>query len=135
MAGLKLSISSRYNQVNKKELKKQKRIMLVIRLFRTGKKNQPSFKIVVTEKTNSSTRGRSTEEVGFYNSTTKEKVFRKERIIHWINKGAQPSDTVYNLLVGEKIIEGKKKTVAFPKKAEPAAGKNKAAAGTPAAKA
>lgn len=109
--------------------------MLVIRLFRTGKKNQPSFKIVVTEKTNSSTRGRSTEEVGFYNSTTKEKVFRKERIIHWINKGAQPSDTVYNLLVGEKIIEGKKKTIVFPKKAEPAAGKNKAVAGTPAAKA
>ncbi|MFA5742712.1 MAG: 30S ribosomal protein S16 [Candidatus Paceibacterota bacterium] len=108
--------------------------MLMIRLFRTGKKNQPSFKIVVTEKTNSSTRGRSTEEVGFYNPVTKEKVFKKERIVYWINKGAQPSDTVYNILVGEKIIEGKKKTVVLPKKAEPVAGKNKAAAGVPAAK-
>jgi small subunit ribosomal protein S16 len=109
--------------------------MLMIRLFRTGKKNQPSFKIVVTEKTNSSTRGRSTEEVGFYNPITKEKVFRKERIIHWINKGAQPSDTVYNILVGEKIIEGKKKTIILPKKAEPAGDKTKTAGAVPVAKA
>lgn len=92
--------------------------MLVIRLFRTGKKNQPSFKIVVTEKTNAPSRGRFSEEVGFYNPTTKEKILRKERIEYWIKKGAQPSDTVYNMMVSEKMAEGKKRVVPMPKKAE-----------------
>lgn len=82
--------------------------MLVIRLFRVGKKNQPSFKIVVTDKRNPPRAGRFVEEVGFYNPLTKEKVLKKERFQYWIQKGAQPSPTVYNLLVKEGIIEGKK---------------------------
>lgn len=82
--------------------------MLVIRFLRTGKKNQPSFKIVVVEKTRSSTSGRFVEEVGFYNPLTKEKVLKGERIKYWISVGAKPSDTVHNLLVSGKIIEGKK---------------------------
>jgi small subunit ribosomal protein S16 len=82
--------------------------MLVIRFFRVGKKNQPSFKIVVTDKRKSSTAGRSTEEVGFYNPLTKEKNLKQERIKYWMSVGAKPSATVYNLLVSEKIIEGKK---------------------------
>jgi len=82
--------------------------MLVIRLFRVGKKKQPSFKIVVTDKRKSSTRGRFTEEVGFYNPLTKEKGLKGERIKYWLSKGAKPSDTVYNLLISEKIIEGAK---------------------------
>jgi len=93
--------------------------MLVIRLLRTGKKNQPSFKIVVVEKTKSSTSGRFTEEVGFYNPLTKEKVLRADRIKYWISVGAQPLETVHNLLVSEKIIEGKKIDVhKKPKKKE-----------------
>jgi len=82
--------------------------MLVIRFFRTGKKNQPSFKIVVTDKRESSTTGRSVEEVGFWNPLTKEKVLRQERIKYWLSVGAKPSPTVFNLLVSEKIVEGKK---------------------------
>ena len=82
--------------------------MLVIRFFRVGKKNQPSFKIVVIDKKKSSTKGRFVEEVGFYNPLTKEKVLKPERIKYWLSVGAKPSDTVYNLLVSEKIIEGKK---------------------------
>jgi small subunit ribosomal protein S16 len=82
--------------------------MLVIRFFRTGKINQPSFKIVVTEKTNSSTRGRFVEQLGTYNPTTKEKTLNAERAKYWIGVGAQPSETVHNLFVSEKIIEGKK---------------------------
>jgi len=82
--------------------------MLVIRFLRTGKKNQPSFKIVVVEKTRSSTSGRFTEEVGFYNPLTKEKVLKEERIKYWISVGAKPSKTTHNLLVSEKIIKGKK---------------------------
>ncbi|MFH1462274.1 MAG: 30S ribosomal protein S16 [bacterium] len=82
--------------------------MLVIRLFRVGKKNQPAFKIVVTDKRKSSTKGPSVEEVGFYNPLTKEKVLKQDRIKYWLSVGAQPSNTVHNLLVAEKILEGKK---------------------------
>ena len=90
--------------------------MLVIRFLRSGKKNQPSFKIVVTEKTESSTSGRFVEQVGFYNPLTKEKVLKGERIKYWISVGAKPLATVHNLLVSEKIIEGKK--IAKHKKAK-----------------
>jgi len=82
--------------------------MLVIRLFRVGKINQPAFKIIVTDKRRSSTGGRFVEEVGFYNPLTKEKVLKPERIKYWLSVGAKPSPTIFNLLVSEKIIEGKK---------------------------
>ncbi len=82
--------------------------MLTIRLFRVGKKNQPSFKIVVTDKRNPPRGGLFVEEVGFWNPLTKEKVLRKERVKYWLSVGAQPSRTVYNLLLTEKILEGKK---------------------------
>src|SRR4030065_1146024 len=82
--------------------------MLVIRLLRTGKKNQPSFKIVVAEKEKSSTSGKYIEEVGFYNPLTKEKNLKAERIKYWISVGVQPSETIHNMLVSQKIIEGKK---------------------------
>lgn len=82
--------------------------MLVIRFFRIGKRNQPSFKIVVIDKRRSSTRGRFVEEVGSWNPLTKEKILNGERIKHWISVGAKPSPTVFNLLVSAKIIEGKK---------------------------
>lgn len=93
--------------------------MLVIRFFRVGKKNQPLFKIVVTDKRRPPRAGRFVEEVGFYNPLTKEKVLRPERIKYWLSVGAKPSETVYNLLVSEKIIEGKKMPVhKKPKKEE-----------------
>ena len=82
--------------------------MLVIRLFRVGKKNQPSFKIVVTDKKSKPRAGRFVEEVGFYNPLTKEKVLKGDRIKYWLSNGAKPSPTINNLLVSEKIVEGKK---------------------------
>jgi len=82
--------------------------MLVIRLLRIGKKNQPSFKIVVTEKRRSPSSKMFIEEVGFLNPLLKEKELKKERIKYWLSVGAKPSATVFNLLVSEKIIQGKK---------------------------
>ena len=82
--------------------------MLVIRLLRTGKKNQPSFKVVVTEKRNPPRGGRFIEQVGTYNPLTKERALNKERIQYWMSKGAQPSDTVYNMLVKNGVLEGSK---------------------------
>ena len=93
--------------------------MLTLRLFRVGKKNQPSFKIVVTDKRNPTRAGRFVEEVGFYNPITKEKVLSKERVQYWLSKGVQPSPTVYNLLIKNGIVEGKK--IAVQKKSKKAA--------------
>lgn len=82
--------------------------MLRIRFFRIGKKNQPFFRIVVTDRKNPPQGGRFLEVVGFFNPLTKEKQLKKERIEHWIKMGAQPSDRVHNLLVEGKITKGKK---------------------------
>ena len=76
--------------------------------MRIGRKNQPSFKIVVTEKTKSSTGGRFIEDVGFYNPVTKEKIVHTERIQYWISKGAKATPTVSNLLISEKVTDGEK---------------------------
>jgi len=85
--------------------------MLVIRFLRTGKKHQPFFRIVVTDKKNPPKGGRFLEIVGFFNPLTKEKNIKEERIKYWISVGAQPSDRVHNILVAENIIKGKKISV------------------------
>jgi len=95
--------------------------MLVIRLTRKGKKNQPFFRVVVTDKRKSSKAGRSVEDLGYVDPLTKRKSFKKERILYWISKGAQPSESIHNLLVSEKIIDGKKihvSKISTKKKAE-----------------
>jgi small subunit ribosomal protein S16 len=104
--------------------------MLTIRLHRIGKTNQPTFKIVVVDKRTSAAAGKFREEVGSINRVAKQVKLNKEKITYWISKGAQPSPTVNNILVSEKIIEGKKIiNHAQPKKAEGAP----AAAAAPAA--
>jgi small subunit ribosomal protein S16 len=82
--------------------------MLTIRLTRKGKKNQPFFRVVLVDKRRSSKGGRAVEDLGFKNPLTKKISLNKDRILYWISKGAQPSETIHNLLVSEKIIEGKK---------------------------
>jgi len=84
--------------------------MLVIRLSRTGKTKQPNYKLIVSEKTKDPW-GNYLENVGVYNPRTKVAELKTERIKYWIGKGAQPSATVWNLLVSKGIVEGKKKKV------------------------
>ena len=106
--------------------------MLSIRFLRTGKKNQPFYRMVVTDKKNPPRGGRFLEIVGFLNPFTKEKQIKADRIKHWLSVGAKPSDTVNNLLVKEKVIEGqtiavhgKPKKKALEAKAKIEAEKNK----------
>ena len=89
--------------------------MLRIRFQRVGKKNRPFFRIVVIERSRAPQGGRF-EKVGFFNPFTKEKGLKMERIKYWLSVGAQPTDRVYNLLVEEKVVEGKKKSVHSHKK-------------------
>jgi len=58
------------------------------------------------------------ESLGFLNPHTKEKNLKSDRIKYWIEKGAQCSDTVHNLLVKEGIIKGPKRAVKMKKKEE-----------------
>ena len=90
--------------------------MLRIRFFRIGKKNQPLFRIVVTDKKNPPRGGRFVEELGFWNPLSKEKAVKKERVKYWLSIGAKPSDSVYNLLIQEKVLEGAKISVHKKKK-------------------
>lgn len=73
--------------------------MLVLRLQRTGRRNNPAFRLVVTEKS-APVKGKVKEYLGHYLPTRNPHVFefKEERITHWISKGAQPSDTVARLL-------------------------------------
>ena len=92
--------------------------MLKIRLQRTGRTNDPSYRVVVTEHTNGPKSGRAVEKVGSYNPKSKERVLDAERIKYWLSKGAKASGTMHNMLVSAGIISGKKVNV-LPKKTVP----------------
>lgn len=82
--------------------------MLAIKFKRIGKKHQPSYRIVVNEK-RSKMSGRFIEDIGWYNPFSKEFKVDKERALYRIKTGAQPTDSVYNLLVKAEVISGAKK--------------------------
>ena len=89
--------------------------MLKIRLQRIGRKNDPSFRAVLTDSKNSTKSGKFLEILGTYNPKAGEKVLNNDRIKYWMSQGAQCSDTMHNFLVHDKVIEGKKVNV-LPKK-------------------
>jgi small subunit ribosomal protein S16 len=73
--------------------------MLVIRMRRVGSKKKPYFRLVVSEG-KSKVESDFVENVGTYHPRSKPaKVeINKERVQHWLSKGAQPSDSVRTLL-------------------------------------
>ena len=89
--------------------------MLMIRLQRIGRKNEAHFRVVLTDSKNAAKSGKFQEILGSYNPKSGEVKFDADRVKHWISVGAQPSDTVKNFLVHQKIVEGKKKNV-LPRK-------------------
>jgi len=90
--------------------------MLKIRLQRIGRKNDPSFRAVLTDSKNSTKSGKFLEIVGTYSPKAGETSFKVDRIKYWISKGAQLSDTMHNFMVHQKIVEGKKRNVLSKKK-------------------
>jgi len=104
--------------------------MQVIRFYRIGKRNQPSFKIIITDKRRSSKGGRFVEQVGFWSPLTKERTLKIDRVKYWLSVGAEPSPSVRNMLIEEKILDAKKIPVHKKKKGE--AAKASLAAGGPA---
>lgn len=115
--------------------------MLKIRLQRVGRKNVPSFRLVLTDSQNSTKSGKFLEILGHFDyrgkgnkagNTVKE--INTNRIKEVIAKGAQVTDSVHNILLAEKIIEGKRINV-LPRKTPPVKESKDApaAAATPAA--
>lgn len=82
--------------------------MLTIRLSRVGRKNDPSFRVIVVESKRKPQPGNYLENVGTYDPRADRAVLKADRIKHWISQGATVSDTVHNLLVSQKIIDAKK---------------------------
>lgn len=91
--------------------------MLTIRLARRGKTSQPSFRLIISEKARD-TYGRVLEILGSYSPLTKKLEAKTDRIQYWISKGAGTSPTVNNLLIKNKIIEGKLQKTSRAKKPE-----------------
>ncbi len=91
--------------------------MLVIRLSRTGRKKRPMYRIVLQERS-WSPKSKAIEILGNVNPHTDPATInlKEDRIRHWISEGAQPSNTVHNMLVTKGIIEGKKKRSVTGKK-------------------
>jgi len=81
--------------------------MLTIRLQRVGRKNDPSFRVVVTDSKNGPQSGKFLEVLGSYNARFGKPQLNAEKIKAWIAKGAKTSATVNNMLVRFKVIEGK----------------------------
>ena len=94
--------------------------MLRIRLRRGGKRNQPSYRVVVADKP-APRDGRFIENLGHYNPLTDPVTLevKKDRVEHWMSLGAQPTETVHRLLYKHGIIETEPpKRVTKPTRAE-----------------
>lgn len=76
-----------------------------IRLKRMGSKKKPFYRIVVAD-SRSPRDGRFIETVGTYNplQDPAQVVLKEEEILDWLSKGAQPSDTVRNILSREGVM-------------------------------
>ncbi len=79
--------------------------MLTIRLTRVGKRNSPSYRVVVAEKKRAVKR-KFVEIIGNYNPTLKPKqlAINKDRAVFWMERGAKASDTVNNLMADLGIL-------------------------------
>ncbi|MDN6626822.1 MAG: 30S ribosomal protein S16 [Pisciglobus halotolerans] len=77
-----------------------------IRLKRMGSKRNPFYRMVVAD-SRSPRDGRFIEEVGTYNPVAKENqvTIKEESVLNWMSNGAQPSDTVRNILSKEGIMK------------------------------
>jgi len=88
--------------------------MLAIKLQRIGKKHQPSYRVVVAEK-RSKMAAPPVEDLGAYDPRTKATTVKRERVLHWVKMGAQPTVTAHNLLVKQGTLTGAKIAVKMPK--------------------
>lgn len=80
--------------------------MVKIRLMRMGMKGAPSYRVVVSD-ARSPRDGRFIENIGWYNPLTEPSTIKidAERARHWLQVGAQPTESVRSLLIRTGIVE------------------------------
>jgi small subunit ribosomal protein S16 len=75
--------------------------MVRLRMQRLGRRNRPFYRIAAVEK-QTRRNGPVIEALGWYNPLEKDPAkalqINDERVKHWLSKGAQPSDTVRDML-------------------------------------
>lgn len=82
--------------------------MLKIRLQRTGRKNVPTFRIVLTDSKNSTKSGKFIEVLGNHDPRGDKGDVKADRIKYWMSQGAQLTGTLHNLFIKKGIIKGEK---------------------------
>jgi len=80
--------------------------MVMIRLRRTGKTKQPSYRVVITD-SRSPRDGKFIEIIGHYLPVRqpKELSIKGDRARYWLSVGAQPSDAVVRLLKQVNVFD------------------------------
>lgn len=80
--------------------------MVTIRLRRTGKTKQPSYRVVIAD-SRSPRDGKFIEIIGHYQPVRQPKVLeiKNDRARYWLSVGAQPTDTVVHLLKQVKVLD------------------------------
>ncbi|MFZ2303435.1 MAG: 30S ribosomal protein S16 [Minisyncoccia bacterium] len=82
--------------------------MLNIRLQRVGRKNDPSFRVIVADSKLKPKTGNFIEVLGSYNARMGKPIINLDRTKYWMSVGAKASGTVHNLLIDLKAVTGKK---------------------------
>lgn len=111
--------------------------MLCIRMQRFGRRNRPFYRISAVDR-RTRRDGAPVEELGWFNpvekNPEKQLSLNDERVKYWLSMGAQPSDTVRDMLAKRNLIDVKqweadrasdRKKVEAKKAAEAAAGEKK----------
>lgn len=80
--------------------------MLKIRLKRVGARKQPSYRVVIAD-SRAARDGRFVEQVGHYNPRTEPATVEidEERVVMWLRRGAQPSESVARILKSLGTLE------------------------------
>ena len=89
--------------------------MLMMRLQRVGRKNDPAYRIVVTDKRTGVKSDKHVDRIGSYNPKMSTIILDKDKAKEWLAKGVQPSGTMHNILVSQGVLDAKKINV-LPRK-------------------
>ena len=87
----------------------------MMRLQRIGRRNNPSYRVVITDKRTGPKSNKHVAIVGSYDPKINHIKFNGEQVKYWLSQGVKTSSTVHNLLISERLINGSKINV-LPRK-------------------
>jgi len=87
----------------------------MMRLQRVGRKNDPAYRIVVTDKRTGVKSDKHVDRLGSYNPKLGTIILDKDKAKQWLSQGVQASGTMHNILVSQGVLDAKKINV-LPRK-------------------